>query len=266
MSEPLTHNSTNASGPVADPVSAPAERRPGSKSASGSGVFSPAASGVRRIGSPAASGSGIHSPGEIPGSGVRPPAPTAVLLAEDDPVAAMLVKRGLEQHGFRVLGPAAGGQEAVALAAEGKPDIAVLDIAMPGMDGLAVAEHLQNRLGIPAVILSAHTEPEYLARARTVGVSGYLVKPARTEELAVAVDLALTRFRQMQTLAERIAVLESNLNDRKLIERAKGVLMRAKTITEEEAYLRLQKASRRTHRKMVDVARSVLDAEGLELL
>lgn len=195
-----------------------------------------------------------------PTSGREPP---LVLVAEDEEIAALAIMRGLESHNYRVLGPALDGNDAVRLAESAKPDLAILDIQLPGLDGLAVADHVQSKLGIPAVILSAHTDPAYLDRARKIGVSGYLVKPVRSEELAVAIDLSLTRFRQMQTLAERVAALEQNLADRKIIERAKGVLMRTKSVTEEEAYLRIQKISRRSHRKMVDVARSLMEAQDL---
>jgi response regulator NasT len=189
--------------------------------------------------------------------------PPSVLVAEDEPVTAHAIKRGLEFHGFRVVGPVHSGEDALKLAESARPDIALLDINMFGMDGLSAADQLQSRLGVPAVILSAHTDAEYFERAKRVGVSGYLVKPVKPEELAVAIDLALTRFRQLQTLAERVAALEQNLNDRKVIERAKGVLMRSKGISEEEAYLRIQRLSRKTHRRMVDVAKSVLDAQDL---
>jgi response regulator NasT len=190
-------------------------------------------------------------------------APASILVAEDEEVAALAIRRGLEVYGYRILGPALTGADAVRLAEAEHPDLAVLDINMPLMDGLTAADHIQMKLGVPAVILSAYTDAEYLDRARRIGVSGYLVKPVRSEELAVAIDLALTRFRQLQTLAERVAALEQNLVDRKVIERAKGVLMRSKGISEEEAYLRIQRTSRRTHRKMVDVARSVLEAQDL---
>jgi response regulator NasT len=192
--------------------------------------------------------------------------PRRVLVAEDDALTALSLAEGLSAMGLTVIGPAMSGAAALRMAERQRPDVALLDVRMPDVDGLSAADRLQNHIGVPCLVLTAYADAEFLARARRVGVFGYLLKPFHLPQVRVALDLAIARFRQMdalagevRNLAERVGELERSLADRKVIERAKGILMRSRNLTEEQAYLLLRATSRRLDRRMGDLAQIVID-------
>ena len=164
----------------------------------------------------------------------------------------------LRDQGFEVVGEAGDGNRAVELAFELKPDLMVMDIKMPDLDGLSAAEKI-SELKIPVVLLTAFSQQELVTRAAEVGAMAFLVKPFSPQDLLPAIEIALSRHSQLVTLEAEIADLGERLETRKLVERAKGVLSEKMKLTEPEAFRWIQKASMDRRLSMADVARTVLD-------
>ena len=149
------------------------------------------------------------------------------------------------------------------MAATLKPDVVLMDIRMPEMDGITAADRIYGEDKIPVVILTAHPNEELVDRAAQAGVFGYLLKPVSPEGIRAAVHTALSRAKDVDTLSNRVNELETNLAERKIVERAKGILMKKRSLTEEEAYLLLRRHSRDSRRPMAEIAQSIIDAEEL---
>ena len=181
-----------------------------------------------------------------------------VVVAEDESLIRMDIVETLKDHGFEVVGEAADGNKAVALANELKPDLIVMDIKMPDLDGLSAAEKIAE-LRIPVVLLTAFSQQELVMRAAEVGAMAFLVKPFTPQDLMPAIEIALSRHQQFVALEAEVSDLSERLETRKLIERAKGVLSEKMKLTEPEAFRWIQKASMDRRLSMADVARTVLD-------
>jgi response regulator NasT len=164
----------------------------------------------------------------------------------------------LRDQGFEVVGEAGDGNKAVELAFELKPDLMVMDIKMPDLDGLSAAEKI-SALKIPVVLLTAFSQQELVTRAAEVGAMAFLVKPFSPQDLLPAIEIALSRHSQLIALEAEVADLGERLETRKLVERAKGVLSEKMKLTEPEAFRWIQKASMDRRLSMADVARTVLD-------
>lgn len=181
-----------------------------------------------------------------------------VVVAEDESLIRMDIVETLRDQGFEVVGEAGDGNKAVELAFELKPDLMVMDIKMPDLDGLSAAEKI-SELKIPVVLLTAFSQQELVTRAAEVGAMAFLVKPFSPQDLLPAIEIALSRHAQLVTLEAEIADLGERLETRKLVERAKGVLSEKMKLTEPEAFRWIQKASMDRRLSMADVARTVLD-------
>lgn len=181
-----------------------------------------------------------------------------VVVAEDESLIRMDIVETLRDQGFVVVGEAGDGNKAVELAFELKPDLMVMDIKMPDLDGLSAAEKI-SELKIPVVLLTAFSQQELVTRAAEVGAMAFLVKPFSPQDLLPAIEIALSRHSQLVTLEAEIADLGERLETRKLVERAKGVLSEKMKLTEPEAFRWIQKASMDRRLSMADVARTVLD-------
>lgn len=186
-----------------------------------------------------------------------------ILVAEDEAAIAIALCGELENIGFDVVAQVATGAEAIRMASVLKPDVVIMDIRMPEMDGITAANEIYEEHRIPVVILTAHSDQNLVERASEAGVFGYLLKPVSPEGLRAAIHTALSRAHAVADLGERVDQLEGNLRDRKVVERAKGILMRKRKFTEEEAYLLLRRHSRDSRRPMADIAQSIIDAEEL---
>jgi len=186
-----------------------------------------------------------------------------VLIVEDEALISLTLKTLLEKLGCKVVGEAGDGQEAVTLAKTAKPDLVLMDIRMPRMDGLEAARLIGEELDIPVILLTAYSEQEYIDKAKAANVMTYLVKPVKESDLAPAIELALAQHKKMKAMAEQIETLQEALESRKFVERAKGILMDRLNITEEEAMRRLQKEARDQNRKLVEVAKAVISASKL---
>ena len=181
-----------------------------------------------------------------------------IVIADDEAVIRLGLRAMLEDQGYRVVGEAADGKRALDLVQKLEPDLVFLDIKMPGVDGLQAARRLLAERAVPVIILTAYADRAFVEQAKEAGALAYLVKPVRESDLAPAVEMAMGRFREIQALREEIGSLEETLETRKLVERAKGVLMRREGLDEAAAFARLQKQARDTRTTMKEIAQSVL--------
>lgn len=182
-----------------------------------------------------------------------------VLIADDEAVVRMDLREMLEESGYEVVGEAGDGRRAVELGKELKPDLAILDIRMPEMSGLEAGEKLMEE-GIATLILTAYTDREFIEKAKEIGVLAYLVKPFSKENLIPAIELALARFKELQDLRKEVSSLKEALEARKVVERAKGLLMKHFGLSEEDAYRYLQRRSMEYRKPLKEVAEAVIIA------
>ena len=181
-----------------------------------------------------------------------------IVVAEDESLIRMDIIETLKDQGFDVVGEAGDGLKAIELAKELKPDLMVMDIKMPDMDGLSAAEQIA-KLRIPVVFLTAFNQQELVTRASEVGAMAFLVKPFSPEDLLPAIEVALSRFQQLTQLESEVSDLTERLETRKLVERAKGVLGVQMGLSEPDAFRWIQKAAMDRRIGMVDVARTIID-------
>ncbi|HEX6818771.1 MAG TPA: response regulator [Ktedonobacterales bacterium] len=188
---------------------------------------------------------------------------TRIIVAEDDTVIRMDLTEELQRQGYLVIGDVGDGQSAVAMARERRPDIVVMDIRMPEMDGISAAEILTREKVAPVLLLTAFSDEELIERARNAGVVHYVTKPLRQSDLKPAIEIALSRFQEFRALEGRVKDLEDQLETRKKVEKAKGVLMEKYKLSEQEAYRRIQKLSMNNRKSMREVAEAILLANEL---
>jgi len=184
-----------------------------------------------------------------------------ILIADDESIRLLSLRAQLAALGHRVVAEASTGEEAVVLAASTQPDLAILDIKMPLVDGIEAAERITQARPIPIILLTAYSEAQLVERAAQANISAYLMKPVSEEDLLPALTLALTRFKQFQALHREVVDLREALEARKVIEKAKGILMRRLDLTEEEAFRRLQRQSQESNRKLAQVAEAIVVAD-----
>ena len=181
-----------------------------------------------------------------------------VLIADDEALTRMGLRTMLHEMGHTIAGAAADGVAALRLACETRPDLAILDIKMPGMDGLAVAEAIAGQCPLPVVMLTAYSERDLVERAAaTETVQAYLLKPIREADLAATIELAAARFSEWQALRQEAADRREALESRAVVARAKRLLMQREGLAEHEAFLKIQHRARRERRTMRQVAEAV---------
>ena len=186
-----------------------------------------------------------------------------ILVAEDEALIRMDLVEMLQGAGYEVVAEASNGQEAVDLANLHKPDIAILDVKMPVMDGISAAEKIINIA--PVLTLTAFSQKELVDRARDAGVMAYVVKPFTVTDLVPAIEIAMSRHLQMRSLADEVADLHERLETRKLIDRAKGILMKALNLSEPEAFSWIQRAAMDRRMSMKAVAQAVISPDAVPL-
>lgn len=189
--------------------------------------------------------------------------PRRVLIAEDEHLVAVNLSEHLRSLGVEVIGPASNGQIALELAKKNPPDLALLDIRMPIVDGLAAAGVLFDQMKVPVIMISAFSDPGYVETCAKIGVFGYLLKPVTLDELRVTLAVAWSRYNHQKELRDEVQALKDSLEARKIVERAKGLLMEKLGLSEDQAMKRLQKRARDSRRKLVDLARAVLETSEL---
>ncbi len=183
---------------------------------------------------------------------------TRILLAEDETITRMDLREMLEHLGYSVVGEAGDGVAAVNLARTLKPDLVLMDIKMPGLDGIAAAETLIQERITPVLLLTAYSDKEFVDRAVDAGVMGYLVKPFQEAQLKPAIEVALERWREVRQIQQDLAQTQETLETRKVVERAKGVLMDSQNLKEAEAFRRIQRLSMNSRKSMREVAEAIL--------
>ncbi|MEZ5100336.1 MAG: response regulator [Thermoleophilia bacterium] len=181
-----------------------------------------------------------------------------ILIAEDETIIRLDLRDILERAGYEVCAEARDGEEAVELARQEQPDLAILDVKMPRLDGIDAARRIIEERPIPIVMLTAYSQEELVSRAIEVGVFGYLVKPFRESDLVPAIEAARARHEELSALRDEVESLAEALAARKIVERAKGLLMERESLTESEAFGRLRRASQVSGRPMRVVAEALI--------
>jgi response regulator NasT len=183
-----------------------------------------------------------------------------VLVADDESIIRLDLRETLQKMGHEVIGEAGDGKKAVELARQLKPDLVILDIKMPEMDGIDAAKLLSTEKIAPVLLLTAYSQVDLVQRAQEAGVFGYVVKPFKESDLLPAIGIATARFREFVQLSQEAASLKEALEARKLVERAKGILMQKHGLTEPEAFRRIQVQSMNTRRSMREIAEAIIIA------
>lgn len=186
---------------------------------------------------------------------------TRIVIAEDEAIIRLDLRETLEEEGYLVVADTGRGDDAIELVRQHKPDVAIFDIKMPGLDGLDAARVVSAEKICPVVMLTAFSQREVIEQARDAGALAYLVKPFQKTDLVPAIELAIGRFREMMTLSGERDALGEQLELRKLLDRAKGLLIDKYSMTEQSAFDFIQKNAMSTRAKMVDVANQILNGQ-----
>ena len=184
-----------------------------------------------------------------------------IVVADDELDMRDYFQQILPLLGHQVIGAAQTGRELVELCATARPDLVITDIKMPDMDGIDAASQIYRQAPIPVILVSAYHDPEFIRRAEADHIMAYLVKPIKQADLVPAIGLATHRFEQFQALRKETTDLKQALEDRKVIEKAKGVLMKKTGLDEHDAFRRLQKLASDKNRKLIEIAQIILTAE-----
>jgi two-component system, response regulator PdtaR len=184
--------------------------------------------------------------------------PTRVVVAEDEAIIRMDLRELLQEEGYEVVAECGRGDEAVSLVREFRPDVALLDIKMPGLDGISAARQISGERLSAVVLVTAFSQRELIEEASDAGVHGYVVKPFERHDLTPAIEVALARFKAEAALSEQVVDARERLETRKVLDRAKGMLMDRHTLSEQDAFDFIQKKAMATRRSMREVAEDVL--------
>ncbi len=191
-------------------------------------------------------------------------AQTRLVIADDESLIRMNLKETLVGLGYLVVGEAGDGVSAINLSRELRPDLVVMDIKMPKLDGIQAAEVLTQERIAPVLLLTAYNDRELVDRARDAGVVAYLVKPFREGDLLPAIEVAMARFAELRSLDKHLGDLQEAMETRKVVERAKGLLMETQGLSESEAFRRIQQLSMNTRKPMKEIAQALLLANQIE--
>lgn len=205
----------------------------------------------------------VHAPARtdylVPVTDAAPPATTRrVVIAEDETLIRMDLAEMLTDEGYDVVGQAGDGARAIELATELRPDLVILDVKMPVLDGIAAAEAIATKRIAPVVILTAFSQRELVERARDAGAMAYLVKPFTQSDLVPAIEMAVSRFAELSQLEREVAGLQDRLETRKAVDRAKGILQAQLQLTEPDAFRWIQKTAMDLRLSMREVAEGVV--------
>lgn len=183
-----------------------------------------------------------------------------IVIADNESIIRMDLKELLEEAGHEVIGEAADGAKAVEMTRKLKPDLVIMDIKMPEMDGIAAAKMISNEKLAPVLLLTAYSQKEIVEKAKDSGVLAYLVKPVKESNLFPAMEIALSRFKEYVEIEQELNDLRNSLETRKILDRAKGILMDAYNLSEQEAFRRIQQYSMSKRKSIREVAESIIDA------
>lgn len=183
---------------------------------------------------------------------------TRIIIADDESLIRIDLREMLTNLGYLVIGEVGDGRSAVNLARELRPDVVIMDIKMPDMDGIDAAKILTEERIAPVILLTAYSQKDLVERAKEAGVVGYMVKPFRETDLVPAIEVALARFKEFEALHKEVNDLQLALETRKLVDRAKGILMDNQGLSESEAFRKIQKMSMNTRKPMKEVAEAII--------
>ncbi|MCR5176695.1 MAG: response regulator [Anaerovibrio sp.] len=183
-----------------------------------------------------------------------------IIIADNESIIRMDIKELLEDAGHQVIGEAVNGRQALELARKLKPDLCILDIKMPEMDGISAAKIIGKEKIAPVILLTAFSQADIVKRATDAGVLAYLIKPVQESNLFPAIEVAMSRYREMNSLEDELFKVKDTLEMRKLLDRAKGILMDAHNISESEAFNRIQKYSMAKRKNLKEVAEAIIRA------
>jgi AmiR/NasT family two-component response regulator len=181
-----------------------------------------------------------------------------VIVADDESIVRMDLREMLESLGYLVVGEAGDGESAIHLSRELKPNIVIMDIKMPGMDGIEAGRLLTEERIAPVLLLTAYSQQDLVERAKEAGVMAYIVKPFQEADLAPAIEVALRRWQEFRSLEQEVEDLKEALETRKLVDRAKGILMDTQGLSEADAFRRIQKTSMDQRKPMKEVAEAIV--------
>jgi response regulator NasT len=187
--------------------------------------------------------------------------PLRIVVADDELDMRDYFRKILPLLGHEVVGVAQNGRELVELCTSTRPDLVITDIKMPDMDGIDAAAQIYRKAALPVILVSAHNDPEFIRRAELDHIMAYLVKPIKQADLEPAIGIAVHRFEQFQALRKETTDLKQALEDRKTIEKAKGIMMKKAGLDENDAFRRLQKLASDKNRKLIEIAQMILTAE-----
>jgi response regulator NasT len=185
---------------------------------------------------------------------------TRIVIAEDETLIRMNLREALAGLGYLVVGEAADGETAVRLARQLRPDLVVMDIKMPKLDGIHAAAMLSEERVAPVLLLSAYSGREHVEAARAPGIMGYLIKPFREADLRPAIEIAMARFAELRAMNAQVDEIQETLEARKLVDQAKALLMAKESLSESEAYRRMQRLSMNSRKSMKTIAQAVIIA------
>ncbi len=189
--------------------------------------------------------------------------PLRIVIADDEPIIRLDLRRTLENMGHVVTGEAGDGAQAVELARELKPDVTILDIKMPNMDGIDAAKIISTEGIAPVLLLTAYSQKDLVERARDAGVFAYLVKPFKEADLMPAIEIAIARYEEFLEIEKEVSELENKLETRKAVDRAKGILMDQYGLKEQDAFRRIQVQSMNTRKSMREIAEAIIIANSV---
>lgn len=188
-----------------------------------------------------------------------------ILLVDDESIIRLDLKEMLEEQGHQVVGEASDGEAAIDLAAQLNPDLIIMDIKMPNMDGLEAIRHINQNKRIPTIMLTAYSQPELVEQAVDLGVFAFLVKPIKEADIVPTLEVALARADELKALEQEVGDLKENLATRKLVEKAKGILMESYGLSEAAAFRKIQKLSMDRRKPIKDVADAIILARDVSI-
>jgi two-component system, response regulator PdtaR len=190
---------------------------------------------------------------------------TRLLIADDEPLIRMNLREGLQEQGYLIVGETGDGQSAVNLTRQLRPDLVLLDVKMPHMDGIAAAKVIAEEGLAPVLLLTAYSSRELVDEARAAGVLGYLVKPVRDTDLMPLIEVTLARWNEQTSRRRELGQLRDRLETRKLVDRAKGYLMDNQGLSESEAFRKIQQLAMNSRKTMREVAQAILLAQQIAM-
>lgn len=185
-----------------------------------------------------------------------------IVIADNESIIRMDIREMLEEAGHTVIGEAADGLQAIELTKKHNPDLVIMDIKMPEMDGISAAKEISAKKLAPVLLLTAYSQKEIVEKAKESGVLAYLVKPVKENNLFPAMEIAISRFQEFMELEKELEDVKGSLETRKILDRAKGILMDAYQLTEQEAYRRIQQYSMSKRKSIREVAEAIISASG----